>query len=269
MLCPYCNYVRPDTLEACPRCQAPSPLAGNTNMMLQPYSAQLPVPIIRMPDFPTIHTGDLANPLLPALPDKIEPIHVLPMYTKPRPLIPRYRIISGFISFFVVIGLLCAGGLYYANATGRLSFIGQWFNPQFQNMQASPVVQLPTPTVSIVYGTASTTISSATTALVIDPKSSQPSIASNKFTVGKPIYVTYSVHANQAGVVTFKWYTAGLLYQVSQSQPIPPGKNGESFSGNTAVVYSRPAEGSVELYWNGQFAVRLYFVVEPDTGPTP
>ncbi|HET8911049.1 MAG TPA: hypothetical protein VFN23_06280, partial [Ktedonobacteraceae bacterium] len=37
------------------------------------------------------------------------PMYVPPMYTKPRPIIPRYRAVSGLISFIVVTILLCSG----------------------------------------------------------------------------------------------------------------------------------------------------------------
>ncbi len=62
-----------------------------------------------------------------------------------------------------------------------------------------------------------------------------------------------------------KWYTNGLLYQNSPPQAIALQKNGNSVSSYTAIIYARPAEGMVELYWNKQLAIRLYFVVEPTT----
>src|SRR5579864_171986 len=134
MLCPSCHSTRPANYEPCPLCYAPSPLmegafnsnpmsnnasramtppsmqgvdfytSESTSKLLVPYTGQQPVPIVRTADFPTIHTGEEQGALVPAVPGEHDPIHVPPMYTRPRPIIPRYRVISGLISFFVVIG---------------------------------------------------------------------------------------------------------------------------------------------------------------------
>jgi hypothetical protein len=242
--------------------EAPAPEA--TSRLLAPYTPQQPVPIVRSTDFPTIHTGEDTTALVPSIPGEPETLHVLPMYTRPRPIIPRYRIISGVISFFAVIGLLCGGSLYYAQVTGRLAFLEQLVNPQFQNLQPASSALLPTPSVQVQYASSSTAILSATTASSID-NNSQPQIPTNRFTVGQYIYVTYSVHAKTAGVVTFKWYTNGQFYESSPPESIPHEQNGSSVSDSTAVAYSRPAQGMVELYWNGVLNVTLYFVVEPDS----
>jgi hypothetical protein len=227
-----------------------------------PYTASQPVPVVRTTEFPTIHTGEDQVVMVPPAPDESETIHVPPMYTKPRPIIPRYRIISGLISFFVVIGLLCGGSIYYAQATGHLGFLQQLVNPQFQNLQPTAVGTLPVPTQSAKYALASPVITSATTASSIDANS-QPKIPTNKFTVGKPIYVTYSIHAKTGGAVTSKWYTNGTFFYASPQVPIPIVKNG-SVSDSIEVIYYRAAEGKVELYWNGKLQVTLYFVVEPE-----
>ncbi len=292
MLCPTCNTMRPANFDPCPYCRAASPLSNDAysnslwaqvmapqeqplqlqpqpqqvSTQLAPYMGQQSVlPTVRPPEFPSIYTGENQNALVPAVPgeDVPAPIHIPPLYTKPRPIIPRYRIISGFISFIVVIGLLCGGSIYIAKATGHLNFLQQIFNPQFQNLPASPQAQLPVPTNPAVLGPASGIITSATTASSIN--NGQPRIATNKFTVGSLIYVTYSIHAKTAGTVTLKWYTNGLLYQNSPPQAIALQKNGNSVSSYTAIIYARPAEGMVELYWNKQLAIRLYFVVEPTT----
>jgi len=56
--------------------------------------------------------------------------------------------------------------------------------------------------------------------------------------------------------VVIKWYTNGLFYQSSTTMTITG-----AISGYTEEVYVQPAEGMVELYWNNQLAIRLYFVV--------
>lgn len=200
--------------------------------------------------------------MIPATPSSDGPIYVPPMYTKPRAIIPRYRIISGLISFIVVIGLLFAGGIYYAKATGKLDFLRQVVSPQYQNIKPSPSVLLPTPTATTTTGPASNIINSVATASIIDPNSGYPKTATNRFTVNQKVYLTYSVHSNKAGNIIVKWYTNGNIYFISKQQATPPkGSNG--FNGNTDEIFAVPLEGKVEIYWNDQLAAQLYFVVEP------
>ena len=197
---------------------------------------------------------------LPAQPAADGPIYVPPMYTKPRAIIPRYRIISGLISFIVVIGLLSFGAIYYAKATGKLSFLRQMISPYHQNIKPSPQAFLPTPTVNTVPGPASNIISSVATAATVDQNSGYPQKATNTFTVNQKVYLTYSVHSNTKGNVTIKWYTNGNLYYTSK-KPVPQTKGG--VNGNADEVFAVPDPCMVEIYWNDQLAARLYFVVEP------
>lgn len=240
-------------------------------MLPVPYAAgQQLFPTIMSPDLTTIQlggeggTGGVLVPA-PTQPSEEGTIYVPPMYTKPRAIIPRYRIISGFISFIVVIGLLCGGTLYYAKATGRLSFLRQLYDPHFANIQSTLVTPLPDPSAAATFGPDHSIINSATTASSIEPGTYQPRTPTNKFQVGDTIYVTYSVHAPTAGVVTFKWYMNKLLY-VTKPFNISFEKNG--VSAYTTEIYAQPAEGMVELYWNGKLAIQLYFVVEPNPNAT-
>lgn len=290
MLCPSCHSTRPADYEPCPLCYAPSPLTEGTfngnyasSYMSQfmapsstqsvalapqeqtvtlpvPYTGQPSVPVVRTADFPTIHTGEDAA-LVPVAPEVHPPVHVPPMYTKPRPLIPRYRVVSGLISFFVVLGLLCGGSLYFAQVTGHLAFVEQLINPQFQNLPASPVVTLPLPATPVVYNSKNPVINSATTASSID-SSGQPTVPTDRFVVGKPIYVTYSVHSRTTGIVSFAWYTNKEFYEPAK-QPIKQVQNGTIINGYMSAIYYRPALGEVQLFWNGALQVTLYFVVEP------
>lgn len=213
---------------------------------------------VMAPDMPTIHTGGEEGSLVPAIPGEERPIYVPPMYTKPRAIIPRYRAISGLISFFIVFALLCTGAAYYAKATGKLHFLHQIYgDARPNNVNATPII-LPTPQIAPVYGPASTIINSATTASKIDTATAQPLNPTNKFKVGDTIYLTYSVHPKSPGSVTVKWYTNNYFYQ--QSKPIPIT---DAVSGYVPIQFLQPEEGMVELYWNNQLAVRLYFVVEP------
>lgn len=227
-----------------------------------PYTGgQQPVPYAMGPGS-AVSTIQQGGAMMPAQPASDGPIYVPPMYTKPRAIIPRYRVISGLISFIVVISLLCAGGIYYAKATGKLTFLQQMITPQHQNIKPSPTVVLPTPTVNTIRGPASNVINSVATASTIDPNSGYPKNATNTFTVNQKIYLTYSVHSNTAGNVTVKWFTGGNIYfilnrAISQTQ----AKNG--VNGNADEVFATPVQGMVEIYWNDQLAAQLYFVVEP------
>ena len=235
--------------------------AVSSNLPVPYTGGQQPVPYM-MGAESAIAPIQLDGSMMPALPSTDGPIYVPPMYTKPRAIIPRYRIISGLISFIVVIGLLCAGGIYYAKATGKFAFLQQMVSPQYQNIQPSPSVMLPTPTTTTTTGPASNIINSVATASIIDPNSGYPKTATNRFTVNQKVYLTYSVHSNRAGNITVKWYTNGNIYFTSKQQATPPkGSNG--FNGNTDEIFAVPTEGKVEIYWNDQLAAQLYFVVEP------
>lgn len=102
---------------------------------------------------------------------------------------------------------------------------------------------------------------------------------SDHFQVGQQFWLFFLVDATHAGTVSVRWYADGLLYHTSEraipafpqtfpvGTPLPtPARNapvqisGPSES-NFGITYGRPAHGKVELYWNGQLALTLYFVV--------
>jgi hypothetical protein len=198
------------------------------------------------------------NALLPALPDQGESVYVPPMYTKPRPIIPRYRVISGLLSVLIVTLLLCTGAGYYAKASGKLNALGQFagFAPP-TNLKPTPTQLLADAPTAQVTGPAYNIINSATTTANINSQG----VATKTDTVFKPnqtIYVTYSVHPLKApGIVTVKWYTNGAFYQANK----PSQLINSPMAGRTQAAYAQPAEGKVELYWNDQLAVSLFFVV--------
>jgi len=197
--------------------------------------------------------------MVPAIPDEEGLIFVPPMYTKPRAIIPPYRAISGLISVFIVFALLCTGASFYAKATGKLTFMHQIYgDARPNNINTTQPTTLPIPQTAPSFGPAAVIINSATTASQIDPMTAQPRVPTNQFKVGDTIYLTYSVHPKSPGTVTAKWYTNNNFYQ--QSTPISIK---DAASGFIPMQYLQPEEGKVELYWNGQLAVTLYFVVEP------
>jgi hypothetical protein len=198
------------------------------------------------------------NALLPALPDQGESVYVPPMYTRPRPIIPRYRAISGLLSVLIVTLLLCTGAGYYAKASGKLNALGQFagFAPP-TNLKPTPMQILPDAPTAQVTGPAYNIINSATTTANINSQG----VATKTDTVFKPnqtIYVTYSVHPLKApGIVTVKWYTNGAFYQANK----PSQLISSPMAGRTQAAYAQSAEGKVELYWNDELAVSLFFVV--------
>ena len=233
------------------------------SMLPMPYQGGIEVPQrtlkVTSLNLPTIHTGNENGSMIPAIPGEEGPIHVPPIYTKPRAIIPPYRAISGLISVIIVFALLCTGAGFYARATGKLTFLHQIYgDARPDNIKTTQPATLPVPQTLPTFGPASLIINSAATASKIDPATAQPQVPANLFKVGDTIFLTYSVHPKSAGIVTAKWYTNNNFYQKSTSTSIK-----DASSGYFPMQYLQPAEGRVELYWNNQLAITLYFVVEP------
>ncbi len=201
--------------------------------------------------------------LLPGMPALPESVYVPPLYTNPRPLIPRYRIISGTLSVIIVSLLLCAGVGYYAQMTGTLGSVVRLFTGAPPPSLTTPKgVNLPDPPNKVDFGPAKDIISSGTTTLRID-KDNVPLETDKVFTVNQNFYVTYIVQppAGQDGKVSVKWYMNGQPYHVTTSELIKGG--GTATNGSLQMRYARPAQGSVEVWWNDQLGERFYFVVQP------
>jgi hypothetical protein len=233
------------------------------SMLPMPYQGGIEVPQqtlkVTSPNLPTIQAGSENGSMMPAIPGLEGPVHVPPMYTKPRAIIPPYRAVSGLISVIIVFALLCTGAGFYAKATGKLTFLHQIYgDARPDNIKTTQPATLPVPQTVPTFGPASLIINSAATASKIDPATSQPQAPTNQFKVGDTIFLTYSVHPKSPGMVTARWYTNNNFYQQSTSTSIK-----DASSGYFPMQYLQPAEGRVELFWNGQLAVTLNFVVEP------
>jgi hypothetical protein len=235
----------------------PVPYQGPQQAAGQPGQQQGEQGLI--PAWPRHQDGDGAT-RLPALPEQNMEgvVYIPPMYTKPRPIIPRYRALSGLISVLIVLILFCSGAGYYAQASGKVDMLRQLTGiDRPASLKPTPTAPLPDPKSSPDFGPAANIINSATTASKIDAQINVVLQPANVFHPGQTIYVTYSVQRPKTpGVVTVKWYTNGLLYSTSQTQPIKDSSNGSA-----EMQFAKPAEGTVELYWNNQLAIRLYFVV--------
>ena len=247
---------------------APQPPPGQAQ---QQYPSMLPVQYfggieapqqalkVTSSNLPIVHKGNENASMMPAIPGGDEAIHVPAMYTKPRAIIPPYRVISGLISVIIVSVLLCTGAGLYAKATGKLSFFHQVYgDARPDNIKTAQSTTLPVPSAMPTFGTDSQIINSAATAFQIDQPTAQPRVPTNQFKVGDTIFLTYSVHPKSPGIVTARWFTNNNFYQMSTSTPIK-----EASSGYFPMQYLQLAEGRVELYWNDQLAVTLFFVVEP------
>jgi hypothetical protein len=199
--------------------------------------------------------------MLPALPE--ESVYVPPMYTKPRAIIPRYRVISGLLSLLIVSVLICTGVGYYAQASGKIKAMRNFItSAPPSSLQGPPAANLPDPpeVTDKDRGPAYDTIPSATTASRIDPQQSIALQPDKVFRPGQTFYVTYSVqHPKEKGYVTVEWYANKVLFKSLKSTK--PVDAGTAANGNTSMVYVVPAEGMVKLYWNDKWAQTLYFVV--------
>ncbi|HET8845144.1 MAG TPA: hypothetical protein VFN35_26960 [Ktedonobacteraceae bacterium] len=272
--------------------QAQAPAGDNLWMQVMSPSAEpgaqqqpsmLPVPYQPQPQpaanslmvlpnaFPTINPGVQGgvNPLLPALPEGEDaPVYVAPMYTKPRPLIPRYRAISGLLSMIIVLSLLCGGIGYFLQATGKLVFfqqlLGNYTPPKVTAMQQ----QLPVPEKKIIPGPGwNKIIVSAAIGDRTDLTTGQVPNYTNEFKVGQKIFITCSAQAvTKAGQVIVKLYTNNNLYNILPARDIKAKTTGTIIFD---TVYAQSAEGKVEIYWadekgqNSQLAVTMEFVVQP------
>jgi hypothetical protein len=226
-------------------------------------SAPLSAPTVLPQGFPTTALAPATSDasLVPAQPHAEEaPIYVAPMYTKPRPIIPRYRAISGLLSVLIVSILLCTGAGLYAKATGKLSFLRVLYGGETRPKSVTPtaIPTLPAPKLVFQPGPASNIITSASTASSIDVHTAVPLIETTTFKPNETIFLTYSIHPRTTGFVLIKWYTNGLYYESSPPMPI---KSVKDTNGYTVMQFTEPLEGSVELYWNNQLGIRLYFVV--------
>lgn len=245
-------------LQFPPAAAPPMPMPTGQPPSLLPVPYQPPATSLSVMDSNTaIMPVQNVGPLLPAQPQDETVVYVPPMYTKPRPIIPRYRIISGLLSVIIVTLLLCAGTSYYVKASGSLDALGRFSGLSTPpNLQPTATVSLPDPPKNQESGPAANIITSATTTAQLNDHN----VATQQNVVFRPnqtIILTYSIqNLKTPGTVIVKWYTNGQLYQASESKLIT-----QAGTGVARQQYAQAAEGKVEIYWNNQLAVGLYFVV--------
>jgi len=235
------------------------PVPYQDQMGAQLAGQQYTIPLQLVPEQALEH-------LLPASSAEAETVYVPPMYTQPRAIIPRYRVISGFISLVVVVLLLCSGAGYYANATGTVSRILNGNTPPNIKLAQAPLPD-PPEQADKDRGPAYNIIPSATTALRVNKNDGFAVQEVKVFKPGQPFFLTFTVHApaNADGKVTTKWYTDQRYFRTVPTNTVI--KAGDNKNGDISMVYQQASEGMVELYWSAQnkdqFAQRIYFVVRP------
>ncbi len=250
--------------------QPVQPLEPTEAQSTDQRQALLPVPYQEIPPAARQTTMSLqiipdqvVEHLLPALPEPATPemVHLPPIYTEPRPITPKSQAISSFVSLMIVVLFLCGGSVYYANATGKLTFLHQILgDARLPNIQTNQGTKLPDPPDKVDMGPAYNTIPAAATALRIDPKTNFVIEPVKVFSPGQAFYLAFSVISpNNDGRVNTKWYTNNQYFTTVQSKEVIKANSNES--GSVSITYPQSAEGSVELYWNDQLAQRLYFVV--------
>ncbi len=239
----------------------------------QPENSLLPVPYqggmglqtIPQPNAMQLMSAPAMQDIIIAPPSEEESVvYVPPMYTKPRPIIPRYRIISGFLSVIIVSLMVCGGAGYYAKASGKLDMVSRVLtgnNPVPPSIRTTAPA-LPDPPDKVVIGNpaAYSVITSATTTSHLIKGTTIAAQTDKIFKPNEPFYLTYSVHPLQTGTVTIKWYMNNMQLPYS-TVPGPPLTANQPVTGEAPMVYAAQAEGKVELYWNNQLAQTLYFVV--------
>jgi hypothetical protein len=103
--------------------------------------------------------------------------------------------------------------------------------------------------------------------------------ATNQFTVGQQFWIFFLVNDDSGGTIAVKWYANSRLYSstsrylpaTSRGEPSPaptpsrnsPASTASPVESNFSTTYDQPAAGKVELYWKGQLAMTLFFVVKP------
>jgi hypothetical protein len=231
------------------RSLVPVPYQGQMGLQMQ-QAGDMALPIIQAPSM---------GQMLPALPE--DAVYVPPMYTKPRPIIPRYRIISGLLSILIVSLLVCGGATYYAKASGNLKLLGRAITGAAPaKIQPTAIPQLPDPPARTDTGPAYNKIPAATTTLRID-KNFTPLQPTRIFQVNQQFYLTFTMPNANGGTVTAKWYMNGIFYRETTVGSNQAKQSTGLVNAWISMQYETPAEGSVELDWNNQLAQQLYFVV--------
>jgi hypothetical protein len=262
--------------ESMPQAPSSQPLGSLPDLAGQTGNGSLLPVVYQAPENTNTHEGGKRTTVsLQVVPDNALQ-HLMPMdfqpsaslyipstITKERPLISRYRIVSGLLSMLIVLLVICSGLGYIAQTHGILSKFVSFYTgsaPHGTSIAASHIPTPPTQTAKD-FGPASSngTIPAATLTDSIDQNNIAKEPETN-FKVNQTVYLAFNVQPKQAGTVTIKWYTNNQLYTTVDT-PIPAQDINKNNNASTSIKFAQPTSGMVEIYWNNQFAERLYFAV--------
>lgn len=219
--------------------------------------------------------GALGIQLAPSPQHTDEPsiVYVPPMYTKPRPIIPRYRVISGLLSVLIVMALLCTGAGYYAKVSGKLDMVRQFITGTTPNSVQPTATTIPIDPGTQLNSTSAASITISSSALTTHLSTTKNSVfvikTDSVFKVNQNFYLIYSVqNPKTKGIVSLKWYTNCqgknfqncMFFTETVSGTVAANPSGY-YDGKVVMHYDIPTQGKVELYWNNQLAQTLYFAV--------
>jgi hypothetical protein len=248
--------------QASPTAQAGQP---NQQMGLVPYQGGMELQVAgSRTSMLHLIPADLAEKMLPAIPQEEMAVYVPPMYTKPRAIIPRYRAVSGLLSVIIVTILLCVGAGYVAKANGTLDTLTRVVTGQthIKPLPAQTSGTLSMPTTLRTNGPAYGVIYSATTTSRVDATTGLPIQEEHSFKINQTIHVTYAVQSTKPGTVQIQWFSNNNPLTAPITAAFDP-KDGQNKHADATIRYEAVTQGSVQLKWNDQLAITLYFVVQP------
>ncbi|MBA2677441.1 MAG: hypothetical protein H0U76_03470, partial [Ktedonobacteraceae bacterium] len=211
------------------------PVPYESGRALQPAERQSTISLQLVPDHAIQH-------LLVPQQDMAETVYVAPMYTKPRPIVPKYRVISGLFSIIIMALVVCAGAGYYAQTKGVLAKATQFVTgtpPKSLPLVSSSNIPDPPEQTGKDLGPAYNAIPSAVTTLNID-KNNLARQPAKIFKTGQVFYLVFSVQApadGKSGRVRTRWYTNDKFFTEISSGMIKPG---EIKSGNIQMRFTTP-----------------------------
>ncbi|GCE11327.1 hypothetical protein [Tengunoibacter tsumagoiensis] len=295
-ICPFCglpffeklkqedksDHSEEGQIDAIPQLSFDEHLLDQTNSLTRPetgqvslgplassLSSQIPAlyQSIPLPPEQTEHQNTLALQLVPEhILEQLQPVeqpeivYIRPDYPALRPLIPRYRIISGLLSILIVSIFLCAGTSYYVKTSGLLDRAGQFLWGQKLQSVNAVAPQLPDPPTPSTGDFGAPEVRAIIPSVAISARVDRLNLPIKVDTVFKPdqeLYLTCNVQPPAGGgIVMAKWYINGHFFKSSELINVPVARNLA-----IPMLYLTPAEGYVELYWNMQLVQRLYFVV--------
>lgn len=184
----------------------------------------------------------------------------------------RYRVVSGTLSLALVLMTVVGGLAFLAVHTGfasRLLGGSPQLSPRNYSFSNAPVPTLSgTPQATPANSTAAQVITNVVTALHYS-STFDPINPTTNFKTGQNVNVLWKVkNAQPKDTVSVIWYESGsaLTTDGTPNTQKTFDKAGP-YNGLFALCYPMGGLGKAELYWNGQLAQTIEFVVQGDPQP--